>query len=86
MTDTIGSTREPGLRSVPDSALPPEDVVEAVPGGANPFVGLTPGQVARAGARWAQALARHPRVLGDSVGSWLADEVRVLSGASEVHP
>jgi polyhydroxyalkanoate synthase len=87
MSGTIGSASEPGLRAVPNAAVQDGDVVEeAVLGGANPFVGLTPGQVARAGARWAQALARHPRVLAESFGSWLADEALVVAGSSDVTP
>ena len=31
--------------------------------GANPFIGLTPGQVVRAAARWAGGLARRPSVV-----------------------
>jgi polyhydroxyalkanoate synthase len=75
------------FRIVKPTASPPdtEETVEAVRG-ANPFVGLTPGQVANAAARWAQALVRRPRVLIDSVGGWAADEARVIIGKSEVKP
>jgi polyhydroxyalkanoate synthase len=50
--------------------------------GANPFVGLTPEQVARALGRWAAALGRHPTVLAAEVLQWSSDELRVLAGAS----
>jgi len=54
--------------------------------GANPFVGLTPGQLARAAARWAGALGRHPTVLVSEVLKWGSEEARVLAGASSVRP
>jgi polyhydroxyalkanoate synthase len=54
--------------------------------GANPFVGLTLGQVANAGGRWAGAVVRRPSVLLGSLLNWAAQEVRVLSGVSNVTP
>ena len=68
------------FRIVKPTASPPdtEETVAAVRG-ANPFVGLTPGQLANAAARWAQALARRPKVLAESVGGWAADEARVIA-------
>ena len=68
-----------------DSPPDTEETVAAVRG-ANPFVGLTPGQLANAAVRWAQALARRPKVLAESVGGWAADEARVIVGKSEVKP
>jgi poly(3-hydroxyalkanoate) synthetase len=62
-----------------------EEVIEAVRG-ANPFVGLTLGQVTRAGTRWAGALARRPSMLAGSVLGWTADEARVIAGRSPVAP
>jgi polyhydroxyalkanoate synthase len=70
------------------SPTPPSDAqvtVEAIRG-ANPFVGLTPGQVASAASRWAQALIRRPKVLVDSLADWAVDEARVIAGQSEVKP
>lgn len=54
--------------------------------GANPFVGLTPEQVARAAGRWAGALAARPSVIASAVGSWLGQQAAVLVGASEITP
>jgi polyhydroxyalkanoate synthase subunit PhaC len=74
-----------GSREQVDSRTDPEEVITAVRG-ANPFVGLTPGQVASAGARWAQAFVRRPRVLTSSLGEWALDEARVLAGRSDAAP
>jgi polyhydroxyalkanoate synthase len=52
--------------------------------GANPFVNLTPQQMARALGRWAAMLGRHPTVLAAEVLVWTSDELRVLAGASEL--
>jgi hypothetical protein len=42
--------------------------------GANPFIGLTVGQVASAATRWAGALGRRPRVLVSEVLKWGGEE------------
>ena len=63
-----------------------DDEAVAAVRGANPFVGLTPGQVLRAGARWTEALARKPRVLASSVLDWAEQELHVVAGRSDVVP
>jgi polyhydroxyalkanoate synthase len=74
------------IREVKAPAPPDaQETAEAIRG-ANPFVGLTPSQVALAASRWAQALVRRPKVLVDSLGSWAVDEARVIAGQSEVKP
>jgi len=50
--------------------------------GANPFVGLTLGQVVSAGVRWAGAMARHPGVVAGETVKWAGDEIRVVAGSS----
>lgn len=69
-------------------ALPPVDVDQTVSAvqGANPFIGLTPQQVARAAGRWAGALARRPSVVAKSVQEWVSEEVRVVAGQSQAEP
>ena len=61
----------------------PPPAVSAVLG-ANPFLSLTPDQVARALGRWGASLARHPTILASEVLLWASDELRVLAGASEL--
>lgn len=53
--------------------------------GANPFVGLTLGQLVGATSRWAAALAKHPTVLLSVALKWGSDEARVLAGVSQAH-
>jgi polyhydroxyalkanoate synthase subunit PhaC len=78
-------TRPAALPGDAAPAAEAEEVIEAVRG-ANPFVGLTLGQVTRAGTRWAGALARRPSMLAGSVLGWTADEARVIAGRSPVAP
>ena len=52
--------------------------------GANPIVGLTPGQVVAAAGRWASHLARRPTVAASRLVGLGAEELRVLAGASSV--
>jgi polyhydroxyalkanoate synthase len=87
MTTTSTPTGAKSPTSVREArpSADPEEVFEAVRG-ANPFVGLTSGQVVRAAVRWGEALVKRPKVLAASVGGWAADEVRVLTGASNAKP
>ena len=52
--------------------------------GANPFLQLTPEQMARALGRWSASLLRHPTVLASETLLWGSDELRVLAGASPI--
>ncbi len=54
--------------------------------GANPFVGLTTGQVASAFGRWAGHMAKRPRVVVSSVFDLVATQGRVLAGSSGLEP
>jgi polyhydroxyalkanoate synthase len=64
-----------------------DDEAAAVPiQGANPFVGLTPGQVLSAAGRWAGALGRQPGVLASEVLRWGSEEARVVAGVSTLTP
>src|SRR5947208_7541052 len=54
--------------------------------GANPFVGMTLGQLLRAGARWGLACGKHPTVLLSEILTWASDEAKVLAGVSDVAP
>ena len=63
-----------------------EDGVETPVQGANPFVGLTPGQVASAAGRWAGALGRRPSVLAQSLLGWVGEQAKVVGGTSEIQP
>jgi polyhydroxyalkanoate synthase len=54
--------------------------------GANPFVGLTLGQVVSASGRWAAALSRHPMIVAAESLTWASEEARVAAGISTVEP
>ena len=54
--------------------------------GANPFVGLTPAQVAAALGRWAGRAARRPKVVAGTVAKLAETQVRVVVGSSGIHP
>ena len=56
--------------------------------GANPFLGLSPGQVAAAGARFALAAAFHPTVIAAEVAELTAERLRILAGtgSTEIPP
>jgi polyhydroxyalkanoate synthase len=54
--------------------------------GANPFVGMTLGQLLRAGGRWGLALGKRPTVLLSELLTWAGDEAKVLAGVSDVAP
>jgi polyhydroxyalkanoate synthase len=83
--------RSPGDQLVADPVPAPQPEADdiAVAGaiqGANPFIGLTIGQVASAAGRWAGALGRKPTVLVGEVYKWGTAEARVLAGISTVRP
>lgn len=54
--------------------------------GANPFVGLTPGQIAQALGRWGTALVRRPTILASQTFGWAGEELRVIAGVSKIAP
>ncbi len=54
--------------------------------GANPFVGMSPRNMAEAAARWASAAGRHPFVVMSEGLKWGSEEARVLAGMSDVKP
>jgi polyhydroxyalkanoate synthase len=62
-----------------------EDIAGAIQG-ANPFIGLTLGQVTRAATRWAGALARRPAVVASQLQGWVGEELKVVAGRSSVAP
>jgi len=72
----------------PPDATGPEDSAGPLGSirGANPFVGMTRGQFAAAGARFAAQLARRPMVLGSEGVALATKQYRVLTGASELRP
>ncbi|MDT4915696.1 MAG: poly[(R)-3-hydroxyalkanoate] polymerase subunit PhaC [Pseudonocardiales bacterium] len=67
---------------------PPVDEITAteVIQGANPFVGLTTGQIAGAAGRWALSFGKHPTVLVSELLSWGGAEAKVLAGVSKLEP
>ncbi|MDT4940959.1 MAG: poly[(R)-3-hydroxyalkanoate] polymerase subunit PhaC [Pseudonocardiales bacterium] len=67
---------------------PPVDEITAteVIQGANPFVGLTTGQIAGAAGRWALSFGKHPTVPVSELLSWGGAEAKVLAGVSKLEP
>ena len=62
--------------STSDEVLPTDAIR-----GANPFIGLTPRQVARAGARFVAAAARHPISVSVDLADLTVERLRILVGA-----
>ena len=54
--------------------------------GANPFVGLTPRQVASAFGRWAGQMAQRPKVIASTVADLATAQRQVLAGSSRIEP
>jgi polyhydroxyalkanoate synthase len=54
--------------------------------GANPFVGMTLGQILSAAARWGVAMGRHPTVLVAEMLRWSSEEAKIVAGVSKVTP
>lgn len=54
--------------------------------GANPFVGLTMGQVASSFGRWAGRMAQRPKVIASTVVDLAAAQGRILAGSSRLEP
>ncbi|WP_204164753.1 PHA/PHB synthase family protein [Rhodococcus oxybenzonivorans] len=78
--------RDPAPQRLPNEPDADQEILVDSVRGANPFVGLTLGQVTSAGARWVGALIKRPKVVAGSVQSWAAEEARVLAGRSAVTP
>ncbi len=57
--------------------LQPTDAIR----GANPFIGLTPRQMAAASGRFAAAAARHPTLVASELANLTAEQLRILVGA-----
>ena len=89
MTTTTAQHREtvPSPPRQPPHQPQGDDIAAAAAiQGANPFLGLTPGQVVSAAGRWAGALGRRPTVLVAEVLKWGSEEARVLAGVSTMQP
>jgi polyhydroxyalkanoate synthase len=77
----------PAKRRPPEQPVAADDIeVAAAIQGANPFLGLTVGQVMSATTRWAGALGRRPTVLVSEVLKWGSEEVKVVAGISALQP
>ncbi|HEU5265203.1 MAG TPA: alpha/beta fold hydrolase [Jatrophihabitans sp.] len=74
------SEAAPRGSDVAEEEIPAEAAIQ----GANPFVGLTAGQMARATARWGAALGRRPTVLLAELLGWGSEELRIAAGVSSV--
>lgn len=74
-----------------DEVLPADPVGGEQPAinaiqGANPFVGLNARQVGGALARWGSRLLREPAVVASTGLAVAAEDLRILTGASEIAP
>jgi polyhydroxyalkanoate synthase len=67
-------------------SVPEREHAAATIGGANPFVGLSRGQVAAAAGRWAAHLVADPAVATDHALRLAGGLVRIAAGASTVEP
>jgi polyhydroxyalkanoate synthase subunit PhaC len=81
---TANTSKRDGFTSS-ESAAEADAAQDAIQG-ANPFVGLTAGQVLRAAGRWAGAVGRHPTVLMSEVLKWGSQELQVAAGVSSAAP
>jgi polyhydroxyalkanoate synthase len=61
-----------------------EEIAAESIAGANPFVGLTPRQVANALGRWAGKTVRSPRVPLEALANLSREQVRVVRGTSKI--
>ena len=68
-----------------ESKLPEHAATESIQG-ANPFIGMTPGQVVSAFGRWAGTAARQPTVVAATLAELASKQINVLVGSSDIEP
>jgi polyhydroxyalkanoate synthase len=69
-----------------DENMRVEDLASESIKGANPFVGLTPGQVVSAFGRWAGRAARQPSVTAKALVHLSREQAKVVAGTSTIEP
>ena len=81
MTTSNLALADPSTEPIPaaGATLDPSGPTEAIRG-ANPFVGLSLGQVVAALGRFAAGAARHPTVVASEVADLTAERLRILAG------